>query len=70
MILLQVFHPWRVFPRKTDCRALYPLVQLEPLVAGTGFNADSDKIPLVSVYWKYRGAKQGAKVMQRVGVCH
>jgi len=40
------------------------------MVAGTGFNLDSYDIPLVYAYWKYRGVKQGAKVMQRVGICH
>ena len=38
------------------------------LVAGTVYASDSYTIPTVSVHWIYKGAKQGAKKIKRIGI--
>ena len=38
------------------------------LVAGTVYAPDWYTIPIVSVHWVYKGVKQGAKKMKRIGI--
>ena len=38
------------------------------LVAGTVFAPDSYTIPTVSVHWIYKGVKQGARKLERLGI--
>ena len=38
------------------------------MVAGTVFAPDSYTIPTVSVHWIYKGVKQGAKKIKRIGI--
>ncbi len=38
------------------------------LVAGAGFVADSEQLPVVNAHWRYQGAKHAERVMVRVGV--
>jgi hypothetical protein len=38
------------------------------LVAGAGFMPDSKCIPILISRWRYAGARQGARDMQRVGL--
>lgn len=38
------------------------------VVAGAGFGADSNRMPVTTVLWTYEGVRQGERQMQRAGL--
>ncbi|HUW11919.1 MAG TPA: hypothetical protein VM537_19490, partial [Anaerolineae bacterium] len=38
------------------------------MVAGAGFGADSERVPLLTAHWVYRGERQTVRQMRRVGL--
>jgi hypothetical protein len=51
---------------ETTCRVPQPA--MHSMVAGAGFGADWENLPVLTAHWVYAGAKQETREMLRVGL--
>ncbi len=62
-------HRIEVYPGEKKIRLLtYEEPSHFRVVAGAGFEADSERLPVTTVLWAYQGVRQGERQMHRVGV--
>jgi len=62
-------HRIELHPRERRIRLLtYEEPSHFQVVAGAGFGADSERVPLLIAHWVYQGERQAAREMRRVGM--
>jgi hypothetical protein len=60
----------KLAPERLEVEITYHIPEpiMNGVVAGTGFGADPERVPVLTARWLYPGIRQGAREMQRVGV--